>query len=189
MGKSRRSLPRLVLPLGIFHVALLVACSSGPSSPLPSGDGNLAGGTPQGAPTQQPTSNPAPTSTTPAPPPSSTATAPVSDDAGAPGTPDASTVIDSGLGYFIDTSTGTPPTAPTGALGSCTNPACATDGNECGCQATDSNGDTVQLGCQAGGECVCVLNGNVDTQPFSENGACGTSQETAQQFLQFCTCQ
>jgi hypothetical protein len=96
-------------------------------------------------------------------------------------------VVDSGFGYFIDGSTGN--TQPTGALGSCTNPACATDGNECGCQATDSSGNTVQLGCQAGGQCVCVVNGNVDTQPFDENGACGTSQASQQQFLQYCTCQ
>jgi hypothetical protein len=82
-----------------------------------------------------------------------------------------------------------PPTQPTGALGSCTNPACATDGTECGCTATGLNGDTFQIGCQAGGQCVCVEDGNVVGQPFDENGACGTSQLTSQQFLAYCTCQ
>ena len=176
----------------LLGVSLLAACSSGASSPLPPGDGNLTGGgpAPAGGDTPPPasTSSPAPTSTTPAPAPTST-TPPVDADAGTSWADAGTTpVVDSGLGYFIDTSTGTG-TQPTGAVGSCTNPACATDGNECGCQATDSNGNTVQIGCQAGGQCVCVQNGNVDTNPFAENGACSTSQATAQQFLQYCTCQ
>ncbi len=76
---------------------------------------------------------------------------------------------------------------PTGPLGSCSNPACGTDGNECGCQATDSQGNNVQLGCQAGGQCACFVNGNQDTNAFDENGACG-SQSTAERqlFLQYC---
>jgi len=175
----------------LLGVSLLAACSSGASSPLPPGDGNLTGGgpAPAGGDTPPPasTSSPAPTSTTPAPAPTST-TPPVDADAGTSWADAGTTpVVDSGLGYFIDTSTGGQ--TPSGPLGSCTNPACATDGNECGCQATDSQGNTVQLGCQAGGDCVCVLNGNVDDNPFSENGACSTSQTTAQQFLQYCTCQ
>ena len=34
-----------------------------------------------------------------------------------------------------------------------------------------------------------TLYGNVDDNPFDENGACSTSQTTAQQFLQYCSCQ
>jgi hypothetical protein len=171
----------------LLGVSLLAACSSGVATPLPPGDGNLTGGGPAPATPPASTSGPAPTSTTPSPPPSSTGAPPVDADGGS-STAEAGTggAVDSGLGYFIDTGAGTP--KPAGALGSCTNPACATDGNECGCQATDSSGNTVQIGCQAGGQCVCVQNGNVDTNPFDENGACGTSQATAQQFLQYCTC-
>ena len=75
----------------------------------------------------------------------------------------------------------------TGPLGSCTNPACGTDGNECGCQATDSNGNNVQLGCQAGGQCACFVNGNQNTNAFDENGACNSQAAAEQQlFLQYC---
>lgn len=75
----------------------------------------------------------------------------------------------------------------TGPLGSCSNPACGTDGNECGCQATDSQGNTVQLGCQAGGLCACFVNGNQATNAFDENGVCNVDQQAiAQQFLQNC---
>jgi len=83
-------------------------------------------------------------------------------------------VIDSGSGV-------------SGPLGSCTNPACGSDGNECGCQATDSNGNTVQLGCQAGGQCACFVNGNQVTDAFDENGVCSeTPLAEAQMFLQYC---
>lgn len=186
---ARASLQSSLCALMPLVFGALVACSSGAGSPLPSGDGNLAGSAPAAAATTPPpmtTGSTAPTSSAPTPPPSNPW------DAGSDSEswePDAGTspVVDSGPGYFIDTSTGGQ--TPSGPLGSCTNPACATDGNECGCQATDSQGNTVQLGCQAGGECVCVLNGNVDDNPFDENGACSTSQTTAQQFLQYCTCQ
>jgi hypothetical protein len=109
--------------------------------------------------------------------------------------PDSGTkpVADSGPGYFIDTGTGGAhdsgvPAAPTGPLGSCGNPACGTDLTECGCTATDSAGNTVQLGCQAGGQCICVTNQQPQDNPFNENGACTDAPSTAQQFLQFCTC-
>jgi hypothetical protein len=97
------------------------------------------------------------------------------DAGGGSGGPDAQVpVIDSG--------------SPTkGPLGSCGNPACGTDLTECGCQATDSAGNTVQLGCQAGGLCACFVNGAQDTNAFNENGACNSQQATAQQFLQYCT--
>lgn len=78
-------------------------------------------------------------------------------------------------------------TGTSGPLGSCTNPACGSDGNECGCQATDSNGNTVQLGCEAGGLCACFVNGNQVTDAFDENGVCSeTPQDEAQMFLQYC---
>jgi hypothetical protein len=73
--------------------------------------------------------------------------------------------------------------------GGCQNIHCATDTNECGCQATDSNGEAVMLGCQAGGDCICLVNGNPDGQPFPEDGACADSQSTQAQFLTNCTCQ
>jgi hypothetical protein len=187
---ARASLPSSAYALLPLVFGALVACSSGAGSPLPSGDGNLAGNAPAAAATTPPpvtTGSTAPTSSTPAPPPPAGEWDAGSDSGSWAADTGTSTVVDSGPGYFIDTSTGGQ--TPSGPLGSCTNPACATDGNECGCQATDSQGNTVQLGCQAGGECVCVLNGNVDDNPFSENGACNTSQTTAQQFLQYCTCQ
>jgi hypothetical protein len=95
---------------------------------------------------------------------------------------------DSGSGYFIDS--GSPVTNPTpsGPPGSCTNPLCGTDGNECGCTATDSNGNTIQLGCQAGGQCGCFENQQLTDQPFDENGTCNDATLAAQQFLQNCTC-
>ena len=76
-----------------------------------------------------------------------------------------------------------------GPLGSCGNPACGTDGTECGCQATDSQGNTVQLGCQAGGQCICLVNQQQSDNPFNENGACTDQASTASQFLANCQCQ
>lgn len=110
-------------------------------------------------------------------------------DAGAPPpvTVEAGTT-DSGSGYFIDTGSPVTNPAPSGPPGSCTNPLCATDGNECGCTATDSNGNTIQLGCQAGGECGCFENQQLSDQPFAENGTCNDPTLAAQQFLQYCTC-
>jgi hypothetical protein len=74
-----------------------------------------------------------------------------------------------------------------GPLGSCGNPLCGTEGTDCGCQATDSNGNMVQLGCQAGGQCACFVNGNQATNAFDENGACNLQQGPVQDFLQYCT--
>ena len=166
-------------------LACIVACSAELATPIPQSDGNVAGGAPKGttAPPDAGTSSP------PTPPPSSTgsssgagaidaAAPPVTFEAGPPVYPDA------GAGEY---DSGAPPTQ--GALGTCGNPACATDGNECGCQATDSNGDTVQMGCQAGGECVCLVNQQTTTQPFDENGACSDQASTASQFITNCNCQ
>lgn len=169
----------------------LFACSATTATQLPSGDGNVAGGGSQTSSTPPPPTDPDAGSSTP-PPPTSTP------DAGMPpptSWPDSGTAwvdsgpADSGLGYFIDT--GTAPEAgapPSGALGSCSNPACATDGTECGCQAIDSLGEQILMGCQAGGQCICLTNMQPQDNPFDENGACSASPATAQQFLQFCNC-
>jgi hypothetical protein len=105
-------------------------------------------------------------------------------DAGGPQGYDAG-----GPGFFIDSGgTGATPT-PSGPLGSCGNPLCGTDLTECGCQATDSAGNTVQLGCQAGGQCICLINNNANDAPFDENGACNAQASTVAAFLANCTCQ
>jgi len=175
---------RLVAALALSCIA---ACSAELATPIPQGDGNVAGGS-KGTTAAPDAGTPAPT-----PPPSNTGSSsgagpveagapPITVEAGSPAHPDAG-----GGGYVID-SGATPPPAQ-GALGTCGNPACATDGNECGCQATDSNGDTVQMGCQAGGECVCLVNQQTTTQPFDENGACSDQASTASQFIANCQCQ
>jgi hypothetical protein len=71
--------------------------------------------------------------------------------------------------------------------GSCQNPICGTDGVECGCHATDSAGNTVEIGCQ-GGQCVCVINGQVDGQTIDDPNSCDSSANVKQDFLINCTC-
>lgn len=181
----------MTLPVSRIVTALvlssIVACSAELATPIPQGDGTVAGGTKGTTPAPDAGSS-APST----PPPASTGSSsgggsfdagapPVTWEAGPPVYPDSG-----GGGSVID-SGGTPPTQ--GALGTCGNPACATDGNECGCQATDSNGDTVQMGCQAGGECICVVNQQTTDQPFDENGACSDQASTASQFITNCPCQ
>jgi hypothetical protein len=180
----------MTLPASRLVVALvlscLAACSAELATPIPQGDGNVAGGT-KGRPPAAEAGSPPST-----PPPSSSGSSsgggpieagapPVTVEAGPPVTPDA------GGGFFIDSGATPPPTQ--GALGTCGNPACGTDGNECGCQATDSNGDTVQMGCQAGGPCICLVNQQQSTNPFDENGACTDPASTASQFISNCQCQ
>ena len=111
-------------------------------------------------------------------------------DAGAPPVVEAGgpSVPDAGGGSTIDTGAGTPPPAK-GPLGSCSNPVCGTDTAECGCQATDSAGNTVQMGCQAGGQCICLVNQQQTDNPFDENGACTDQPSTVEQFLTNCACQ
>lgn len=183
----------MTLPTGRFVLALglsfLAACSSELASPIPQGDGELAGAAPGG-----PTSGPADAGT-PTPPPSGStsssgggsspvdagAPTPVTFEAGPPVEPDAS-----GSGSGIDSGPGVP---PINGAGICSTPACATDGNECGCQATNPNGQTVQMGCQAGGECICLVDQQPVGQPFSEDGACSDQTSTASQFVMSCQCQ
>jgi hypothetical protein len=45
------------------------------------------------------------------------------------------------------------------------------------------------MGCQAGGQCICLVNNQATDQPFDENGACSTQASTVAQFLTNCTCQ
>jgi len=165
----------------------LVACSSPYSIPQPSSDGTLVGG---GSSEQQAPAKPDGGSTPPSGGPSEGEF-----DAGPE--PDASSAVDTGsptvdagVPKGVDSGSPQQPTPPAqGPLGSCTNPVCGTDLNECGCQATASNGDTVQMGCQAGGQCICLLNNNQTDQPFDENGACGAQASTVEQFLTNCPCQ
>jgi hypothetical protein len=176
---------RLVAALALSCIA---ACSSELATPIPQGDGNVAGGS-RGAPAAPGTGTTPPST----PPPASTGSSSGggSVDAGAPALPfEAGPPVypDAGFGT-LPADSGPAPSPTQGPLGSCGNPACATDGNECGCQATDSNGDTVQMGCQAGGECICLVNQQTSTQPFDENGACSDQASTAQQFLANCQCQ
>ncbi|HEY3817249.1 MAG TPA: hypothetical protein VGL81_08770 [Polyangiaceae bacterium] len=182
----------MTLPVSRVVVALVMsciaACSAELATPIPQSDGNVAGGARGSS-----SATDAGTSSTPPPtPPGNTGSSsggavdagappPVTFEAGTPVYPDA------GQGGGYEAGPVPPPT--TGALGTCGNPACATDGNECGCQATDSNGDTVQMGCQAGGECVCLVDQQVSTQPFDENGACSDQASTASQFISNCQCQ
>jgi hypothetical protein len=169
------------------------ACTNGYAVPIPKGDGYVAGGGGgQG-------------DSTPVPAPDAGSAAPVGGgwqdagssawDAGA-GNPGSGSGQDAGNGSALEAGVPTgfdaapPITPPTqGPLGSCGNPACGTDLDECGCQATDSNGNTVQMGCQAGGQCICLVNQNPVGNAFDENGACGAQSSTVQQFLADCTCQ
>ena len=173
-----------------FALTCVAACSTEVATELPASDGNVAGGiktsTPEpdaGATSTPPPSNSGGLGTEPG--------TPVTTDAGTTPAPEAGggsgSTIDSGTG-----GTGTPEAAPPptqGPLGTCGNPLCGTDTNECGCQATDSAGNTVQMGCQAGGECICLINQQQTDNPFDENGACSDQASTAAQFISNCTCQ
>lgn len=200
-------LAAVVVPaLAMALASATAACTNDPTAVLPAGTGNVAGngyggsgaGSTNGGGSggsSDPSSPEDGGSGSTTPPPGNggdDANAPRPDPEGGPGAGSGGQ-HDSGSGsggFGVD---GQVPVidsgVPTGSgpLGSCTNPACGTDGNECGCQATDAQGNTVQLGCQAGGQCACFVNGNQATNAFDENGAC-SSQQTAEQqlFLQYC---
>jgi len=71
----------------------------------------------------------------------------------------------------------------------CLNPACTTDGNECGCTATGSTGNVVALGCLQGGVCGCFDDTKtLQAGLFFDNGACGSAASAAQAFAQYCQC-
>lgn len=170
-----------------LSLAALCACTNGEATPIPPGDGYVAGGPVGGG-----ESTPAPTQEAGSP-------APVNggwQDASAPAWDGGATPPGQGTGSGDDAGPPTgldaaPPTAPPtqGALGTCGNPLCGTNLNVCGCQATDSSGNTVQMGCQAGGECICLVDQNPVGNAFDENGACSTQASTAALFLASCTCQ
>jgi len=181
------SLTRLVAVATLWCVA---ACSAELATPIPDRDGTLAGSSPSPGTSSGPAPDAGATTPSPAPASDSGTGGAIWGDAGsAPVTEAGGPVQDSGSGYVIDAGTGTPAAPGTGALGSCGNPACATDGNQCGCQATDSTGNIVQMGCQAGGECICLENQQTTGQPFDENGACSSQSSTTSQFIANCTCQ
>jgi len=162
------------------------ACTNGYAVPIPPGDGYVAGG-PSGGGQATPTPSEA---GTPAPVggPWQDAGSTAWDAGGASDASSGSTPVEAGVPTGVDAA---PPVTPPskGPLGSCTNPVCGTDLNECGCQATDSSGNTVQMGCQAGGQCICLVNQNPVGNAFDENGACGAQASTVEQFLTDCTCQ
>ena len=89
-------------------------------------------------------------------------------------------------GSGADAGTNTP---PSGALGSCGNPLCGTTLSQCGCRATDSANNTIELGCQAGGQCGCFSNGQLVGAASDENGTCGTTSAVKARFLSDCACQ
>lgn len=196
-------IPCLALAVPAFAMAFAIAaCTNDSSAVIPVGSGSIAGGGNYGGSTGVASGSSSGGGTTESPPADagSTSNAPSpgtgGDDANAPRPePEGGPVTEpdagsSSGGFGVDgqvpvVDSGVPST--NGPLGSCGNPACGSDGNECGCQATDSQGNTVQLGCQAGGECACFVNGYQATNAFDENGACGNQQATAQQFLQNCT--
>lgn len=89
-------------------------------------------------------------------------------------------------GSGADAGTNTP---PSGALGSCGNPLCGTTLSQCGCRATDSAHNTIELGCQAGGQCGCFSNGQLVGAASDENGTCGASSAVRARFLSDCACQ
>jgi hypothetical protein len=195
-----RAFPALVCALAAVPFVVVAACSApDPGGPLPRAY-TVGGAT--GGPAQSPTSNtpapepgddpgdmptlPAPTGTTTAT--TTPTTTPTAYDAGTtPG-------YDAGTPHYDAGSPAQPDSGAnvTGAPGSCTNPLCATDPSSdyCGCTATDSNGNQVQLGCQPGGECGCFVNQNlVDSTVESENGLCGETPADQQQFfIQTCAC-
>ncbi len=76
-----------------------------------------------------------------------------------------------------------------GSAGSCGNPLCFTDGlGDCGCYATDSQGDAVTLGC-SDGACGCFVNQTQTDDDVISAGACDSSSAAVQAFLTGCSCE
>jgi hypothetical protein len=92
----------------------------------------------------------------------------------------------SGGGYVVDGGG----KGKNGPSQGCVNPACTSDGNNCGCTATGSTGNVVALGCLQGGVCGCFDDTKtLQAGVFFDNGACATSASAAQAFVQYCQCQ
>ena len=105
-------------------------------------------------------------------------------DSGAPATRNDGGGGGTGTGGGKDAGSGN-----SGTLGSCGNPICGTDLNQCGCRATDSANNTIEIGCQAGGQCGCFQNGNfVNGTASAENDACQSNADVKDRFLSDCTC-
>jgi hypothetical protein len=128
----------------------------------------------------------------PFPHPSDDAAAPPDDEAGYPSSGSSSgngsgSGSSSG-GYVVDSGKGKGGNQPSPSQG-CINPACTTDGNECGCTATGSTGNVVALGCLQGGVCGCFDDTKtLQAGVFFDNGACGSAASAAQAFVQYCQC-
>ena len=106
---------------------------------------------------------------------------------------EASTGWDAESGWTADAGTDAWPIdsgSPTqGSGGTCGNPLCFTDGlGDCGCYATDSQGDTVTLGC-SGGACGCFVNQTQTDDDVVSAGACDSSSTVVQAFLTGCSCE
>jgi hypothetical protein len=92
----------------------------------------------------------------------------------------------SGGGYVVDSGGNKGNGGPSQG---CLNPACTTDGNECGCTATGATGNVVALGCLQGGVCGCFDDTKtLQAGLFFDNGACGSATAAAQAFVQYCQC-
>jgi hypothetical protein len=76
-----------------------------------------------------------------------------------------------------------------GNAGSCSNPICIGDGlGDCGCYATDSQGNAITLGCNGDG-CACFVNQQQTNDDVESVDACGSNDETAQAFVASCLCE
>jgi hypothetical protein len=81
------------------------------------------------------------------------------------------------------------PSTTQGNVGSCGNPICAGDGvGDCGCYATDSQGNAVTFGC-SGTDCACFVNQQQSDDDVEVDGVCDSNGATAQAFLIECSCQ
>jgi len=98
--------------------------------------------------------------------------------------------VDTGTGWAADTGAWTPDSgASLGNAGSCGNPICVGDGlGDCGCYATDSQGNAVTLGCDGDG-CACFLNQEPTDDVVESVDACGSNDQTAAAFIASCSCE
>jgi hypothetical protein len=162
------------------------AWNAGGPSTDPTGD-NSDGPPKQAPPSTRPPQPPelgpdatAPTGTGPSP---TDASAPPH-DAGGIGIHDAGGIgIHDAGGSAVEAGT------PTGALGTCGNPDCFTQGADCFCTATASDGTMIQLGCESGGACGCFDNGQLDNNTVvNEVGTCADPSAQRALFASTCGC-
>jgi len=99
--------------------------------------------------------------------------------------------IDTGGGSAPDTGAldSGPPSTTQGNVGSCGNPICAGDGlGDCGCYATDSQGNAVTIGC-SGTDCACFVNQQQVDDDVQVSDVCDSNGATAQAFSIECSCE